>query len=137
MKAAGFIGRVIVSGGTAAITSAIVAAVCSRLERRRAAPPLNAVSHILWGGPPPADAGPAGVNMAAGLVLHAGAAAFWATPYELLFGRTARRSGRPVLLLGDLQSVVHLDTEVPHSRFKFGMPKQQLHRMQVLCTAMD
>ena len=92
MKAAGFIGRVIVSGGTAAITSAIVAAVCSRLERGRAAPPLNAVSHILSGGPPPADAGPAGVNMVAGLVLHAGAAAFWATPFELLFGRIARRS---------------------------------------------
>ena len=122
MSAARLLGRVIVSGGTAAITSAIVAAVSSRVERGRAAPPLNAVSHILWGGPPPADAGPAGVNMAAGLVLHAGAAAFWATPYELLFGRTARRSALGAGLGGAAVSALAFVTDyyVVPRRFRPG-----------------
>ena len=51
-------------------------------------------------------------------------------------GCTAR-SARPLYasirsqLFGNLQGIVHLDTEIAHCRLKFGMPKQQLH----CCTA--
>ena len=58
-----------------------------------------------------------------------------ATHYDARIAKL--RLPEPHWLFGDLQSVVHLDAEVPHSRFKFGMPKQQLHRTQVLCTAID
>jgi hypothetical protein len=107
----GPVGRILVSGGAAAVASAIAAAVCSRVERGRATPPLNAVSHIAWGGAPPADAGPAGVNLATGLALHAGASFFWATPFEALFGRAARRGAAAAWLGGTLVSAAAFATD--------------------------
>ena len=96
MKAAGFIGRVIVSGGTAAITSAIVAAVCSRLERGRAdAAAQRGQPHRFGGGPPPAEAGPAGINLVDWCrAPRRRCGSSGRRRSSSLFGRIARRSAR-------------------------------------------
>ena len=118
----GLLGRILLTGGTVAIVSAITAASWSRLERGRATAPLNAISHIAWGGEPPAEAGPAGVSLATGLALHAGASLFWATPFELVFGRMARRSVGAAWLGGAIVSALAYVTDyyVVSRRFRPG-----------------
>jgi hypothetical protein len=82
-----------------------------RIERGRATPSLNAVSHIAWGGEPPAEAGPKGINFATGVALHAGASLFWATSLDLAFGRTARRSRAAAWLGGAIVLAVAFVTD--------------------------
>ena len=53
---------------------------------------MNAVTHIVDGGPPPAHNGEKGRNTALGLAIHTGASIWWALFFEGLFGSTARRS---------------------------------------------
>jgi hypothetical protein len=79
------------TGLVSGIVSGAAAAVFSRLRNRRAAPAINAVSHIAWGGEPPAEVGAGGRNLIVGRTLHLGAAMFWAAFFEGLFGRDARR----------------------------------------------
>ena len=119
---AGLVGRVLVTGATAALASAFAALVCSRIERGRATPPLNAISHIAWGGGPPAEVGPKGINFATGVALHAGASLFWATPFELAFGRNARRSRAAAWLGSAIISAVAFVTDyyVVSRRFQPG-----------------
>ena len=79
------------TGLVAGLVSGVAAAIFSRRRNRRAAPAMNAVSHIAWGGEPPADVGAGGRNFVVGCALHLGAAMFWAAFFEGLFGREARR----------------------------------------------
>jgi hypothetical protein len=108
---AGLVGRVLVTGATAALASALTALAWSRIERGRATPPLNAVSHIAWAGEPPAEVGPKGINFATRVALHAGASLFWATSLELPFGRIARRSRAAAWLGGAIVSAVAFVTD--------------------------
>jgi len=82
----------LVSGSVAAVSSAAVAAWCGHRQRRHAAGPINAISHIAWGGDAREHARQDGRNTAVGWALHHGASIFWATGFELLFGRDAQRS---------------------------------------------
>jgi hypothetical protein len=84
--------RVLWTGLVSGIVSGAAAAALGRLEHGRARPPLNAVSHIAWGGPPPADDGRGRRNLAMGAGVHVLAAVFWAAAFEPLFGSRARRS---------------------------------------------
>jgi hypothetical protein len=95
-----FVRNVAWAGGVAGLLSALAAAACSRVENRRAAPAINAVSHIAWGGAPPFHEGPAGRNFVTGAALHAGASLFWASIFEALFGRAARGSGKVAVVAG-------------------------------------
>ena len=119
---AGLLGRILLTGGAAAIVSAVTAASWSRMERGRATAPLNAVSHIAWGGEPPSHVGPAGINLATGVALHAGASLFWATPFEVAFGPLARRSAAGSWLGGAIVSAVAFITDyyVVSRRFRPG-----------------
>lgn len=99
------------TGGVAALMSAATAGACSRRENRRAAPPINAVSHVAWGGRPPYDAGPGAVNFVVGAALHAGASVFWAAIYEGVFGRWSRRSKGNALAAGAAMSAVAYVTD--------------------------
>lgn len=40
-------------------------------------------------------------------------------------------------LLGDLESIIDLDAEVPHRRFQLGMSEEQLHSAKVLGAPID
>jgi hypothetical protein len=82
----------LITGGIAALTSALAAAACSRVENKRASPSINAISHIAWGGAPPRHCGPGAKNTVVGMALHTGASVFWATFFETIFGRVARRN---------------------------------------------
>lgn len=106
-----YAGRILISGVAAAVASALTAAACSRLGRRGPSAPLNAVSHIAWGGDPPSDPGPGGVNLATGFALHTGAAVFWAAPFELVFGRMARNNRLSALVGGATISIVAFITD--------------------------
>jgi hypothetical protein len=118
----GLLGRILLTGTAAAIGSAITAACWGRLERGRTTAPLNAISHIAWDSEPPGEVGPGGINLATGLALHAGASLFWATPFELLFGRSARRSALAAWLGGAIVSGVAFVTDyyVVSRRFRPG-----------------
>jgi hypothetical protein len=93
-----FLRNVVWAGGMAGLLSAAAAAACSRIENRRAAPAINAISHIAWGGPPPYQEGPAATNFVTGAALHTGASLFWALMFEALFGRAARGSRKAAVL---------------------------------------
>lgn len=80
------------TGLVSGVVSGAAALAFSRVRNRRAAPAMNAVSHIAWGGEPPAETGPGGRNFVVGSALHLGAATFWAAFFEILFGAAARGS---------------------------------------------
>lgn len=67
----------------ASAASALAAAVCSRVENRHAARPMNSVAHIYDGGPPPAHDG-GGRNTLLGLGIHSAASVWWALFFEAL-----------------------------------------------------
>jgi hypothetical protein len=84
--------HVLRTGLIAGVMSLAVAAAASRARNDRAATSINAVSHIAWGGRPPAHEGPGGRNFMVGTGLHLGASVFWAVLFESVLGRFARRS---------------------------------------------
>ena len=86
-----FVRNGLVIGGIASATSALAALAGGRHTVGKALPPLNAVSHIAWGGPPPRDEGRGAINTLMGALLHTGACVFWASIYDVLFARGARR----------------------------------------------
>jgi hypothetical protein len=83
--------RVLATGAVASVASAAAALAASRIENGHAARPMNAVTHIVDGGEPPAHDGPNGRNTALGFAIHTGASVWWAVFFEGLFGRYARR----------------------------------------------
>jgi hypothetical protein len=82
----------LVTGAAASVASAGAALACSQLENGHAARPLNAVTHICYGGEPTAHDGPGGRNTALGFAIHTAASVWWAMFYEALFSGQARRS---------------------------------------------
>lgn len=92
--------RAAVSGTVAAVLSAIAAARCAQRQTGHPTGPLNAVSHIAWGGSAARHARHDGVNTVVGWLLHHGAAIFWATGFEALWGRQAERDVGAAVLGG-------------------------------------
>jgi hypothetical protein len=84
---------VVRTGLVAGVASTAAALLLSRVQNGRAAPAMNAVSHMAYGGAPPADSGPRGRNFVLGSALHLGASIFWAAWFGPLAGRAARRRG--------------------------------------------
>jgi hypothetical protein len=82
----------LISGGIAAATSIIAAMIGGRRDVNQASAPVNAVSHIAWDSEPPRTSGPRAINTWTGLALHTGAAIFWASIFEAVFGKPARRA---------------------------------------------
>jgi hypothetical protein len=89
-----WIRNTLVTGLLGAATSTLAAMAGARARGARADRPINAVSHIAWGGPRPGHPGRRGVNTATGLGLHVGASLLWGSVFEALFGRVARESER-------------------------------------------
>jgi len=52
-------------------------------------------------------------------------------------GRLHRRTGLCFGLLGNLQCVINLNSEIPHRTFEPGMPEEQLDSAQVLGPVVD
>lgn len=121
------------TGTAAALLSMSTAAARSRIENRRADTALNAQSHIVWGGYPPADAGPHRRNTVVGATLHAGAGFFWAAVFETLFGRWARRSdlhaaaGGAATALGAYVIDYKLVPQRIRPGFEFHLSRHSLH----------
>ena len=115
--------HVLRTGLIAGVVSGAAALALSRLHNARAAPALNAVSHIAWGGRPPAHAGKDGRNFLVGWGLHIGASIFWATLFEGLFGRSARRRASRAWLGGGVTAALAYltDYHVVPQRLRPGM----------------
>jgi hypothetical protein len=116
------VSRVLLTGLAGSLASAATALVCSRIENGHAARPLNAVTHIFDGGPPPAHDGPGGRNTALGFAIHTGASIWWALFYEGLFGAWARRQPRNAVAAAALvaASAYVVDYFVVPRRFRPG-----------------
>jgi hypothetical protein len=117
-----FLLRVLASGALAGAASALVAAACRRAENRHAARSINAIAHIYDGGPPRRSDGERNRNTWVGLGLHLGASLWWATFFEALFGRTARRSTRNAVLAGGAMATTAyvVDYGIVSRRFRPG-----------------
>ena len=106
----------------ASAASAAAALVCGRHENGHAARPINAITHIYDGGPPPAHDGPHGRNTALGLTIHTAASIFWAVFFETLFGRHARKGlGKALAAGAGIAGTAYVvDYYVVHRRFRPG-----------------
>ena len=115
--------RIAAGGALAAAGSAAAAFACSRQENGHGARPLNAIAHIVDGGPPPAHDGRNRRNTFLGLAIHTAACLFWSTCYEALLGRYARRSVPHALGTGAATAATAyvVDYYVVSSRFRPGI----------------
>lgn len=113
------------TGAVASVASAAAALVCSHLENGHAARPMNAVTHIVDGGEPPAHDGCNRRNTALGFAIHTAASVWWAAFYEGLFGRAARRSPARALGAGALiaGAAYLVDYRVVGRRFQPGFER--------------
>jgi hypothetical protein len=97
------------------VTSALAAAIASRIETRHAARPMNAVAHIYDGGRPPArDRG--GRNTTVGFLIHTAASVWWALFYEALPRKHRNATGAAAI--SALAYIV--DYHVVHRRLRPG-----------------
>lgn len=111
----GFLARVVISGSAASVASALAAALCSRIENRHAARPMNAVAHIRDGGPPPAR-DRRGRNTAVGFVIHTLASLWWA-----LFLESVPSKHRGAMAASAVAALAYVvDYHVVHRRFRPG-----------------
>jgi len=93
--------RALTSGAIAGTAASLAAAVAGRREAGSYAAPLNATSHIVWGDRAALRNRPSLKYTATGIALTFGAAVFWASLYEKLFGRTEDAPPRhPLATLG-------------------------------------
>jgi hypothetical protein len=115
--------RVLLSGAAASVASASAAFACSRRENGHGTRPLNAITHIVDGGEPPAHDGPSGRNTALGMTIHTGACLFWSLFFEALFGRQARRGpGKAITAGAAIATTAYVvDYYVVHPRFRPGI----------------
>ena len=88
-----FLRRVLASGAVASLTSALAAAVCSRIENRHASRAMNAVAHIYDGGAPPTGDGGGRRNTLLGFAIHTAAPVWWALFFESLPEKHRRGPG--------------------------------------------
>ena len=111
------LGRILFSGLAGAATSAVAAAIASRLENGHTARPMNAVAHIYDGGMPRAHNGKGARNTLLGTAIHSGASIWWATFYQAAL---AARAGR-VPAAAAIAAIAYLvDYYVVHKRFRPG-----------------
>jgi hypothetical protein len=89
------------AGPSAAATTAAVAA-CGLLEDGKSVPPVNAVSHIVWGDEAAEQDNASLKYTAPGVMLNAAAIASWAGVYELAFGRQARQGNVQAAIAGGI-----------------------------------
>jgi hypothetical protein len=117
------IGRILASGALASAASAATAFACSYQENGHAARPINAITHILDGGEPPAHDGNGRRNTALGLAIHTGACVFWGVIFEAIFGRHARRGVAQAAVAGATTAATAyvVDYYVVHPRFRPGI----------------
>jgi len=129
-----FVSRALLSGSVASIASALAGVVCSRIENRHAARPINAITHIFDGGHPPPHDGPNGRNTALGFTIHTGASIFWAVFYETLLGCHARESSAKAIGSGAAiaATAYFVDYYVVHRRFRPGF-EHYLSRRSLFC----
>lgn len=111
-----FPSRVLLSGTAASVASALAAALCSRLENRDGARPVNAIAHIYDGGRPPARDGRRGRNTAVGFAIHTVASGWWALFYEALDRRRRNLAGAA----GVAAAAYLVDYHVVGERFRPG-----------------
>ena len=109
------IGRVVAAGLLGSAASAAAALIASRIENGHAARPLNAVTHIIDGGPPPAHDGERWRNTLLGFAIHTAASVWWAAFYEPVSKR------RPVPAAAAVSAVAYVvDYYVVPPRFRPG-----------------
>jgi hypothetical protein len=120
-----FISNSIVTGLVGAATSAVAATAGARAGGVRSDRPINAVSHIAWGGRRPGHRGAKGLNTATGTGLHVGASLLWGSVFEALFGRVARAStGAAVAGAASVATAAFItDYYIVHKRFQPGYEK--------------
>src|SRR5262245_45135617 len=82
------------SGAIAALTTTATLALLGWAHERRAAAPLNAVSHILYGEEAKRRSRPSARYTLSGVVLNAAATTLWAALQRLVFARKPI-TGRP------------------------------------------
>lgn len=119
------------NGAVATVATTAAAAACGIVENRRAAAPINAVSHIVWGDEAARHSAPSMTYTVPGLALNAAAVTSWAVLQELMFGRQQeRRTVTKALVDGALVSGLAYTTDyylVP-SRFTPGFEKRLSNR---------
>jgi hypothetical protein len=111
-----YLRRVLTTGAAASAASALAATLCSRLENRHGARPINAVAHIYDGGRPPAGEGRAARNTALGFAIHTGASWWWALFYEALSEKHRNLAGAA----GVAAAAYIVDYHVVGERFRPG-----------------
>lgn len=115
----------VVTGLIGAAASTLAAVAGARARGVRGDRPINAVSHIAWGGGRPGHAGAKRVNTGTGIGLHIGASLLWASVFEALFGRVARSStGSAVAGATSVATAAFItDYYIVHERFYPGYEK--------------
>jgi len=117
-----FVRNGLVIGAVSSLTSTLAVLAGGKRTVGEALPPMNAVSHIAWGGPPPANEGRAAINTWTGAALHTGACIFWSSIFDLVFRRSAARSSKQ-LALGAIQTAALAyvtDYHIVSKRFRPG-----------------
>jgi hypothetical protein len=86
---------------------------------------MNAITHILDGGEPPAGDGRKRRNTAVGFAIHTAASIWWAAFFEGLLGRHARRGGGAAIVAGAAMAAVAyaVDYAVVGKRFQPGFER--------------
>jgi hypothetical protein len=93
----GLIRQAILTGSTAAITSAGALAICSHIETGSAAAGINGPSQWIWGVRKARTDRPSLKHTAVGYAIHHATSIFWALLYEAALGRRARERSTSAL----------------------------------------
>ena len=88
------------SGAVTAVATAGSVSLAGARDTGSAVAPINATSHVAWGESAADFEGIDAKRTGLGMLLNAGACAFWATFYERYFGRAADRGDARTALLG-------------------------------------
>jgi hypothetical protein len=113
--------RWLVSGASAGLLSAAFAMAASAARQREPSRPMNAVSHIAYGGPHPASRGKNGMNTLVGLGLHFGASLFWSAIHCGLFSGPETSPRRALIAgAGTAAMAYWVDYRVVNERFRPG-----------------
>ena len=81
----------LVTGSIACVATLAAAALCAAAKGGKPIAPVNATSHVLWGGEAATAQDLDVKHTVPGVVINEGASVFWAAIYEALFGRAAER----------------------------------------------
>lgn len=112
------------AGTAAALLSAVFAMWASKARRQDPTQPLNAVSHIVHGGRPPAGRGRNGLNTILGSALHFAASLFWAAMQATLFRQSlSSPSGMLASGAGTAALAYVVDYHVVNQRFRPGFER--------------